>query len=277
MPEPRVSVLVVAKDEEHNLGACLRSVAWAFERIVVVDASSRDGTLEVALREADKAAVRAFDDFASQRNFALALAEGDWVLAIDADERATPALEAEIRACLADAPAAIGGYRVPIASVVLRRRFGYSGTQHDRPLRLFRRDRGEWTGLVHETVALNGECRTLESALEHHTLPDAHVFLEKINRYTDLEARALADSGRRFRLRDVLVRPAWVFVKLYLGKQGFRDGLEGLAFCLFSAVSAFVRAWKHRELEHARAATHAPELGVHRSAIVLSAQPGRAA
>ncbi len=102
MPEPRISVLVVAKDEAHNLADCLAAAAWADERVVVVDATSRDATVEIARREADIVAVRVFDDFASQRNAALALATGDWVLSVDADERITPALAAEIRRVIAD-------------------------------------------------------------------------------------------------------------------------------------------------------------------------------
>ncbi len=260
MAEPRVSVLIVARDEADNLDECLRATRWAFERVVVVDAASRDATLDIALREADKVAVRAFDDFASQRNFALALASGEWVFAVDADERSTPEQAAEIAAVVSDPELANRGYRVPIRSVVLGRRFGYSGTQFDLPLRLFRRDSGCWTGLVHETVALEGTIGTLSRPLEHHTLPDARAFLAKINEYTSLEARALVDAGVRFRLRDLVARPAWVFLKLYLFKQGFRDGLEGFLFCCLSGVSAFVRACKHRELS--RAAERSAPAGV---------------
>ena len=94
MREPRISVLVVARDEAHNLADCLAAARWADERVVVVDSSSRDGTVEIARRLADVVAVRVFDDFASQRNAALALSSGDWVLSVDADERITPALAA---------------------------------------------------------------------------------------------------------------------------------------------------------------------------------------
>lgn len=284
MAEPKVSVLVVAKNEARHLAACLSAVGWAHERIVVVDASSSDETLAIAVREADKTAVRVFDDFAHQRNFALTLADGEWVLAIDADERSTPAFEAEVKRAIARANPAIAGFRVPIRSVVLGRRFAFSGTQHDLPLRLFRRGRGYWTGLVHETVALDGRIETLKHGLEHHTLADARTFLDKINRYTDLEAQELVESGRRFRLGALLVRPVWVFLKLYLGKQGFRDGLEGLAFCVFSGFSAFVRAWKHRERERALGAAAGHDRGTRaaRSAAISlqvfeADSPGRAA
>jgi glycosyltransferase involved in cell wall biosynthesis len=248
MRESRVTVLVVAKNEAHNLPGCLASARWADETVVVVDPSSRDDTIAVARRDADVAAVRAFDDFASQRNFALGLASGDWVLSIDADERVTPALAAEIRAVIANPESPFRGYRVSIQSVILGREFSYSGTQHDLPLRLFRRDSGRWVGLVHETIELAGTAGTLGAPLLHHTLESVQVFLSKLDHYTTLEARSLAGSTRRFQLRDLTLRPAWTFLKLYLFKQGFRDGVEGFRFCALSGVSVAVRAWKHREL-----------------------------
>jgi glycosyltransferase involved in cell wall biosynthesis len=222
MLEPRVSVLIVAKNEEHNLAECLAAASWAFERVVVVDPLSRDRTLEIARLMAEVVSVRSFDDFASQRNFALSLASGDWVLSVDADERVTPALAAEIRRVIAEPTNPFRGFRVPIRSVIL--------------------------GLVHETVALNGPLGSLEHVLAHHSLPDLQVFLTKIDHYTTLEARGLAGSERCFRLSDLTLRPIWTFLKLYVFKQGFRDGVEGFMFCALSGVSVAVRAWKHREL-----------------------------
>jgi glycosyltransferase involved in cell wall biosynthesis len=248
MAEPRVSVLIVAKNEAHNLADCLAAASWALERIVVVDPNSRDATLEIARQEADVVAVRDFDDFASQRNHGLALATGDWILSVDADERVTPALAAEIHRVTADPANDYHGFRVPIRSVILGRPFGFSGTQHDHPLRLFRRGSGHWTGLVHETVALDGPVGALQHAIRHHSLPDMQIFLHKIDHYTTLEARGLAGAERRFRMSDVALRPVWTFFKLYVCKQGFRDGLEGFMFCALSGVSVAVRAWKHREL-----------------------------
>jgi glycosyltransferase involved in cell wall biosynthesis len=248
MPEPRVSVLIVARNEAHNLSECLQAVSWADERVVVVDPASRDATARIAEALADVVIVRAFDDFASQRNTALAAASGDWVLSIDADERVTQALADEIRQAITDAANQYRGFRVPIRSVILGRRFAYSGTQHDLPLRLFRRDSGRWTGLVHETVELEGATGTLRNAIGHRTLPDVESFLKKLDHYTTLEARNLATVRRRFRTSDVTLRPVWTFFKLYVGKQGFRDGIEGFMFCALSGVSVAVRAWKHREL-----------------------------
>jgi glycosyltransferase involved in cell wall biosynthesis len=255
MGEPRISVLVVARDEAQNLAECLAAARWADERVVVVDAASRDATLAIARRAADLVAVRVFDDFASQRNAALALATGDWVLSVDADERITPELAAEIRRLISYRNSPYRGYRVPIRSEILGRRFAFSGTQHDYPLRLFRRDSGRWVGLVHEIVDLQGLHGIVGGELRHRTIPTMSAFLEKINRYTTLEAEGLAGARRPYRAVDITVRPVWTFMKLYVFKQGFRDGIEGFVFCLFSGVSAAVRAWKHRELTLARRAT----------------------
>ena len=255
MADGRVSVLILAKNEARNLPHCLETVNWANEVIVVVDRASRDETQAIAQRGADLVAIRTFDDFASQRNAALELASGEWIFAIDADERATPELAAEVRRVTSDSRQPYAGYRVPIRSVILGRAFRYSGTQNDRPLRLFRRASGRWVGTVHETVQLDGESGLLANALQHRTIPDMQTFLRKVNEYTTLEAVKFDREGRAFRMHDLAVRPAWTFLKLYIGRQGFRDGLEGLAFCGLSGLSVAVRHWKHRELIRARRAS----------------------
>lgn len=247
MRDPKISVLILARDEEDNLAECLLAARWADETVVVVDASSQDRTEEIARERANVVAVRPFDDFASQRNAALDLASGDWVFAIDADERATPALADEVRRATSDPASEHVGFRVPIQSIILGRRFGYSGTQHDLPLRLFRKGAGRWVGAVHETVDISGRVGLLEHALQHCTIPDMRTFLRKIDQYTTLEALKFEREGRDLHPIDLTIRPVWTFVKLFLGKQGFRDGMEGFAFCALSGVSEGVRHWKYRE------------------------------
>jgi glycosyltransferase involved in cell wall biosynthesis len=247
MADARISVLILARDEAANLPGCLQSVVWADEVVVVVDRASRDQTRAIAEQGADRVLERTFDDFAGQRNAALELASGDWVFAVDADERATPELADEIRRVTAGPVGGPAGYRVPIRSVILGRPFAFSGTQHDRPLRLFRRGAGRWVGAVHETVELRGAAGELEGALQHRTIPDMQTFLRKLNEYTTLEAIKFEREGRRHRAADLALRPFWTFLKLYLGKQGFRDGLEGFVFCALSGLSVAVRHWKHRE------------------------------
>lgn len=246
-----LSALVIAKDEAGNLPGCLESLRFADETIVVVDRASTDGTEAVAQAHAGVVTTRKFDDFASQRNAALELAACDWALAIDADERVTPELAAEIRAAI-DSDSFVG-YRLPIRSVVLGREFHGSGTQFDAPIRLFRRDRGRWIGAVHEVVELDGPCGRLSRPLRHQTIPDIKTFLRKMDHYTSLEAAQRLRDGARFRTSRLLLRPFWTSLRLYLGKQGYRDGLEGLMFCAMSGVSAAVGEWKLRELARAEA------------------------
>jgi glycosyltransferase involved in cell wall biosynthesis len=245
MGNPRVSALVLAREEAANLPGCLASLRWADEVVVVVDPASRDGTEKLARERADRVIVRRFDTFAAQRNAGLDAATADWVFAVDADERSSPAQAAEIRDRLRGPEA---GFRVPIRSEILGRPFAYSGTQCDRPLRLFRRDSGRWVGDVHETVELRGAVGELRTPLSHATLPDMRTFLAKLDRYTTLEALQAHREGRSPRTADWTVRPLWTFAKLYLGRQGFRDGAEGFAFCALSGVSVAVRGWKLREL-----------------------------
>lgn len=242
-----ISAVLIARDEAHNLPGCLERLGWVDEVVVVVDPAGRDETEAIARRSADRVIVRRFDDFASQRNAGTDQARGDWVLSIDADERVTPELVREISAILADSEPAESAYRVPIRSVILGRKFRASGTQHDRPIRLFRKGM-RWEGKVHEIVRSDGPTGMLQGHLEHRTLPDMRSFLRKLDAYTSLEAEQFVRDGRSHGLVDLLVRPPWTFARLYLGKQGFRDGLEGLMFCSLSAVSVAVRHWKHREL-----------------------------
>jgi glycosyltransferase involved in cell wall biosynthesis len=245
--EPRLSAVVIARDEEAHLPDCLAALAFADEVIVVVDEASRDATEAIARASADRVVVRPFDSFAAQRNAGRAAASGRWILAIDADERVTAELAAEIRATV-EGPAPHSGYRVPIRSVIFGRPFVGSGTQLDRPVRLFLRERGRWSGEVHETVALDGPIGDLRSLLLHRTHETLSVYLGKLDRYTTLEARALAARGRRPRLFDLTLRPLAAFLKLYFGRGGVWDGVEGFLFCALSGVSVLVRNAKLREL-----------------------------
>jgi glycosyltransferase involved in cell wall biosynthesis len=257
MDEPRISALVVAKNEEAQLPGCLDSLRWVDEVVVVVDASSSDATEEIAQSRGHRVIVRSFDGFAAQRNAGLSLATGDWVLAIDADERVTEELAKEIRERVSRASAGVEGFRIPIRSTLFGRSFRYSGTQLDLPLRLFRKGVGRWRGRVHETLSAHGEIERLQSHITHTTHETMNEFLNKLNIYTDLEARQLYDSGVAPRRFDLTLRPFWAFARLYLARRGFLDGAEGFLFCALSAVSVCVRGWKLRELSRCASDTQA--------------------
>lgn len=242
---PTITAAVIALHEERLLPGLLASLSWVDE-IVLVDGGSQDRTVELARAHGCRVLEHRFDNYARQRNRALDAARGDWVLSIDADERSTPRLVAEIRAVLA-APGR-EAYRVPIRSRIFGRRMRYSGTQDDRPVRLFRRDRARWQGDVHEVLHVSGRVGTLCGWLEHETLPTLAAFLAKMQRYTALEAGQRVRRGRSPRLRELWLSPAVEVFRRLVWKKGCLDGPEGWAFCLLSGVSQWVLARKHRQL-----------------------------
>lgn len=242
---PRVTAAVITLNEERHLAELLPALCWV-DQIVVVDGGSRDATVSIARRHGCHVALRRLDTFAAQRNHAIDLATGDWILSIDADERPTPRLVAEIRRRIAGTRAA--AFRVPIRSWIFGRRVRRSGTQDDRPVRLFRRGAAHWTGDVHEVLRVGGPVGRLHHWLTHQTTPDLETFLAKTHRYARLEARRRAAAGLRPTWRDGWLAPPVEVFRRLIYKQGLLDGPAGWAFCLLSGLSEWVLAREHRRL-----------------------------
>lgn len=240
---PTLTAAVIALDEAANLPGWLASLAWADERLVV-DGGSTDGTIEAARAGGARLIQRPFDNFCRQRNHALDVAAGDWVLFVDADERPTAALAAELRCLVRDTRHA--AFRIPIRSRILGRRFRFSGTQDDRPVRLVRRGRGHWVGDVHEVLRPAGLVGRTRGWLRHETIPDLPALLGKINRYTSLQAVERVKAGRRPHWTDTWIAPAREIFRRLIWKHGWLDGPEGWVFCLLSGLSEWMVADKHR-------------------------------
>lgn len=247
---PTLTILCIVLNEERNLPGLLAQLDWA-DDVVVVDGGSRDATVEIARRFGARVYQRPFDNFARQQNFALSLARGDWALSLDADERPTAAMIAEVRNCLRQDR--YDGYRVRVRSSIFGRVLRFSGTQDDRQVRLVRRGRACWRGEVHETLEVAGEIGQLHSWLDHDPLPDLTTFLTKMQRYTTLAAEARLECRRRPRARDAWLAPLREVFRRLVWKQGLWDGPQGWAFCLLSGLSEWVLADKHRRLWEARA------------------------
>ncbi|MCE9606263.1 MAG: glycosyltransferase family 2 protein [Planctomycetia bacterium] len=240
-----ITAAVIALDEESHLDDLLPRLAWADE-IVVVDGGSRDRSVEVARRHGAHVIERPFDNFANQRNAAIDGAHSDWIFFIDADERSTERLVAEVRHRIRTE--ACSGYRVPIRSTIFGRRFRFSGTQNDIPLRLMRRGSGRWGGAVHERFAITGAVGKLDAHLEHFTLPTTEAFHRKMQRYTTLEAEARVARWQRPSFTDAWLRPGLELFRRLVWKQGWLDGPVGWTFCGLSGYSEWVLATKHRRL-----------------------------
>ena len=244
MNAPKISACIITKNEEARIGACLDSLKWVDE-IVVVDSMSTDETVRIARKHGARFELRLFTDYADQKNHAAGLAKGEWVLSIDADEVVTPALRDEIRLILRGPDA--DGFRIRRRSHIFGRAFRFTGTQHDAPLRLFRRTKGKFEGSIHETVRLNGRTAELRNPMEHYTYDNVKQYLERFNRYTSAEAARFVREGKKFRAADLWLKPPVIFFRLYVLQQGFRDGFQGFVFSLLSAYYAFVKHAKHFE------------------------------
>lgn len=234
-------------NEEERIRACLESVAWADE-IIVVDSGSSDKTREIAREFTDRIVVHPWSGYSAQKNFALAQCRGEWVLSLDADERVPDALREEIAATLAGPPAA-AGFMIPRQNFFQGRWIRHGGWYPDYQLRLFRRGRGRFTErAVHESVHLDGPAGRLRMPLAHQSYRGIEDFVARANRYSDLAARELAASGRGGDLRDLLLRPLWRFVLMYVLRRGFLDGWRGFLLAVLYAHYVFLRAAKVREL-----------------------------
>lgn len=237
-----LTCLIITKNEEANIQDCLRSVQWATERLVV-DAESRDRTVELAQSEGAKVLVRPWPGFGQQKNFGMAQAQSEWILILDADERVTDDLRREIRACLdrwnSGSPVA---YRIPRRNFFYGAWVRHGGVYPDYQIRLFRRGSAKYNeAAVHENLMVEGEIGTLDSPLDHHTERSIRDHFRKFGLYTTLAAEEKAKSVQRVNVADLLIRPPVVFVKTYVLKQGLRDGVRGLIVSTFASMYTFVK------------------------------------
>ncbi|MBN1543286.1 glycosyltransferase family 2 protein [candidate division KSB1 bacterium] len=241
-----LSVIVITYNEERHISECLESVSWADESIVV-DSKSQDRTVEIAKKYTNKVIVTDFLGYAANKALALSQASGDWILWLDADERVTPELANEIRLRIAK-ESAVQGYEIARKAFFLGRWIRHCGWYPGYVLRLFRRGSGRFNERqVHEGVELDGERARLQEPLLHYTDDSLEHYLWKFNRYTSLAAEDLALKNRRAGAIDILFRPPVMFVKMYLIKGGFLDGVQGLMLCLLSAAyvaAKYAKLWE---------------------------------
>jgi len=240
---PRLSAIVIAKNEAANIAECLDSLAFCDE-IVVVDGGSIDDTVVLAkARGAQVVSAPDWQGFGSQKNLALSQAHGDWVLSVDADERVPPALAREIQTAITDSEA--HGYRMPRLSSFCGREIRHSGWYPDYVLRLFRRNKARFSDdLVHERVICEGQVRHLREPLRHHTITSLEDALSKIDRYSTAGADMLIASGRRVYFISGIGHGFWTFVRTYFFRAGFLDGAEGFLVARYHAQTTFYRYMK---------------------------------
>ena len=270
-----VSAIVPTRDEERNIAACLRSLDW-LDEVVVFDSHSTDRTAEIARAMGATVVQRVFDDFSTHKNWALDHLDlrHDWVLFVDADERATSGLAGEVRAVV-ERPDALNGYHVARAYWFQGRRM--RSMYPDWNLRLIRRGKGRYEDrIVHEHMVVDGPAGWLKHPLEHRDDKGIERWLDRHNHYSSMEAvevwRMRRDSRRErslaarltvsgperqralkhFAYRHLPFRPLWRFLYLYVFKGGILDGRTGLRYCVLKMFYEYQIGLKLEELEDRR-------------------------
>jgi glycosyltransferase involved in cell wall biosynthesis len=239
-----ISATIIAQDEEGAIADCIASVRGFCEEVLVVDGGSRDRTREIAKELGARVLERPFDDFARQHEFARTQARGEWVLSIDADERASPELS-KVRP-----EGGHAAYSIPFKNHYRDVWLRHGGFWPDRHVRLFRRDacRYDPARSVHEKLLVEGTTGRLDEPILHYTYASLADCLQKMDRYGARAAVMLHQAGRRAGALDVALRPLWRFLRGYLLRLGFLDGAAGAAMAWGRSYEAFVKYGRLWEL-----------------------------
>ena len=247
----KISATIITFNEERNVARVIESLRCCDE-ILVVDSGSNDRTVEIALKLGARVVDASWHGYATQKNMAAELATHDWILALDADESLSEALEAEIWQIKKSGPE-FDGYTVPRLAQYLGRWILHSGWYPDRKVRLFNRRKAKWVGeFVHESVKVDGTVGHLESNLLHFTCSSLSEHLRSLDSYTTLAAEEIVTRGKNIGYNRMLLDPPWTFFRTYVLKLGILDGLEGLTIAYMAGLYNFVKYSKARNMSPGR-------------------------
>jgi len=238
--KPRISATIICKDEAHNIEDCLKSVSWCDE-IVVIDSGSTDGTVDMARKFTSKVLFNAWPGYIAQKNFALDQATGDWILSLDADERCTPELEAEIQKQLPNADG-VAGFEMRRHVKYLGAWINHGGWYPDWKCRLVRRGRARWGGVdPHDKLIPDGPVRRIDADLHHFTYRNFAHQVRIINHFSDVVCAEYVKQGRKPSILQAVFHPPWKFFETYILKLGILDGFPGFVIAVGSSVYIFAR------------------------------------
>lgn len=244
-----LSVAIITRNAASQLESCLASVTFA-EEVVVVDSGSTDGTIELARRHGARVIAKEWLGFGPQKQFAVEAASHDWVLCLDADESLSENLRDSIISEL-KAPRGLV-YAMPRCNRFLGRWLRHGEGYPDWSVRLFHRKHARWSDdTVHEKVVTTCPILRLRGDLLHDSAESLEKYLDKQNRYTSLQAELLRAAGRRANVLHLLFSPSLRFVKFYLLRLGFLDGVAGLVHIVIGCMNTFNKYAKLKALERA--------------------------
>jgi glycosyltransferase involved in cell wall biosynthesis len=243
----KISATIITLNEQGNIARSIESLRCCDE-VVVVDSGSSDRTMETAATLGARVVESPWRGYAGQKNFAADRAAHDWVLSIDADEALSEALEAEIWQIKKNGPQ-YDAYTMPRMAKYLGRWILHSGWYPDRKVRLYDRRKAYWVGeYVHEAVQVSGSIGHLQCNLLHYTFDSLSEHLKSMDRYTTLAAEELVAQGRKVRWEDLMLDPFWTFVRAYVFRAGFLDGMEGMTIAFMAAFNNFLKFAKARNM-----------------------------
>ena len=242
---PTLSVILITRNEEANLDDCLTSLDGIAQQIVVVDTNSSDRTLEIAKKHgATISQPTDWPGFGPQKNRALDLANGEWVLSLDADERVTPSLKSEILTAIQH-NAHVDCFAIPRLSWYCGRFIRHSGWSPDYVHRLFKRGTARFSDdLVHERLIPNGQVTKLENPLLHYSFMNYSQVLQKLDRYSTASAEQAFAKGKTSSPLKAVLHGAWAFFRTYILRAGFLDGPQGFALAISNGQGTYYRYMK---------------------------------
>jgi glycosyltransferase involved in cell wall biosynthesis len=239
----KLSITIITKNEEENIGTCLDSVTWADE-IIVVDSGSTDATVEICRQYTDKVYVMDWVGHGPQKNRALKMATGDWVLALDADEWVTPELKDEIIQVINN-PGGHAAFEMPRLSSYCGQYIHHCGWWPDRITRLFKNGKARFNDhLIHDKLIVDGSIGRLSNHLMHRSFRDLDHMLDKLNRYSTGGARVLSNEGEKSSLLKAILHGLWSFLQTYIVRAGFLDGRMGLMLAVSNGEGTYYKYLK---------------------------------
>ncbi len=239
----KISLVMIAKNEEKNIAKSLESVKGLVNEIIVVDSGSTDNTNKLAQSYGAKIFKRTFDNFSAQKNYALSLALNEWVLHLDADEVLSEEIKEEIKKTIENTQ--YDGFLLTRENFFLGKKMKYSGIAKEDRLRLAKKSLSKYVGgIIHEELSVNGKVGKLNNTFYHYTCPNLDGYFNKFEQYTTFGALKMADKNKKAKIIDIIFRPPFEFIKRYILKLGFLDGFEGFVWAVLGSYYSFAKYMK---------------------------------